>query len=82
MHFDDDGSHFLQLAAPIARYGRALRVTMDGVGVAHHWGDLMAKQTSYGAFEGNAIRPYIFAPISTTGLSTALSHSSSFDPSS
>lgn len=40
---------------------------MDGLRVAYLWGDFMLKLTSDGMRVGDAVRPYVFAPIATTG---------------
>lgn len=73
MRFDDDGSHFHQPIAPFGRCGRGLKVKMDGLEVDSVWGGSMTKTTSDGVQVGETLRPYIFAPIDTTGLSTTSS---------
>lgn len=46
---------------------------MDGSRVAHRWGGFRREITSDGMHVGDIVRPYTFAPITTTGLSAALS---------
>lgn len=66
LHFDDDGSHLHQFAAPFEAYGRVVRVKMDGPDVDCVWGEFMAKVTSCGMRTGDLVRPYAFSPIDTT----------------
>ena len=68
LHFDDDGSHLYQSPAPPNTYGRTVRIRMDGADVDHIWCRFMEKVSSEGMRRGNIVRPYIFAPIATTGL--------------
>lgn len=44
---------------------------MDGSRVDALWGDFKGKLTSRGLLAGATLRPYTFAPVDTTGLSTA-----------
>jgi len=46
---------------------------MDGLQVACLWGNFKQGVTSDGMRVGDVIRPYIFAPIDTTGLFVASS---------
>ncbi|KAF9646401.1 hypothetical protein BDM02DRAFT_3188875 [Thelephora ganbajun] len=66
LHFDDDGSHYLEQTIPFGHYGRSIKVKMDGQQVENLWGDSMKKLRSVGVYVGDIVRPYIFAPITTT----------------
>ena len=72
LHFDDDGSYYAGLPPPHYS-GRVIDIKMDGSRVACFWGDLKQKATSDGMRVGDAVRPYTFAPIDTTGLVVASS---------
>ena len=72
LHFDDDGSNYPVHAAPDS-YGRAVDIKIDGSRVALLWGTFKRKITSDGLATDDTVRPYIFAPIDTTGPSAALS---------
>ena len=70
LHFDDDGSH---LTTPSTPYGRSLKITIDGLGVDNLWSDPRRKQSSHEVSVGDTVRPYVLAPIDTTGLPIPLS---------
>ena len=67
LHFDDDGSHYSGFAAPFDCYGRAVDIKVDGSRVANRWGSFKREITSDGMHVGDIVRPYVFAPIETTG---------------
>lgn len=67
LRFDDDGSHCSGLAAPLDYYGRMVDIKVDGSRVATCWGSFRREIKSDGMYVGDTIRPYIFAPIETTG---------------
>jgi hypothetical protein len=69
LHFDDDGSHSSEHTTPDKGYGRTIVAKMDGSLVSCLWGDFKEKITSEGMPDGDIIRPYLFAPINTTGSS-------------
>ena len=46
---------------------------MDGPDVDCLWGEFMDRLISRGMRTGDILRPYVFAPIDTTGSPTALS---------
>jgi len=46
---------------------------MDGIRVKNLWGNFKEKSQSDGIRVGDHIRPYIFAPVETTGLSVTSS---------
>ena len=73
LHFDDDGSHFSGLDNPSRDDGRKISVKMDGTQVKKLWGGFKEKLISDGMRVGDRIRPYIFAPVETTGLSVTSS---------
>jgi hypothetical protein len=73
LHFDDDGSYSSGQATPFGSYGRSVTIRADGQHVESVWGGVMQKLTSDGMRDGDIVRPYIFAPIDTTGPSTASS---------
>lgn len=73
LHFDDDGTHYHGLAAPFDCYGRTVDIKVDGSRVANRWGSFRRAITSDGMHVGDIVRPYVFAPIETTGPSATLS---------
>lgn len=54
-------------------HGRSINIKMDGQKVESVWGSVKKKITSDGMPDGDIVRPYVFAPIDTTGSSAVLS---------
>lgn len=80
LHFDDDGSHYSGSAAPFDYYGRAVDIKVDGSRVASRWGSFGREITSDGMHVGDILRPYVFAPIETTGPSVTFLCCDPFNP--
>lgn len=73
LHFDDDGSYSSGQATTSGSYGRSISIKIDGQKVENVWGSVEREIKSDGMPDGDIVRPYIFAPIATTGSSAALS---------
>ena len=71
LHFDDDGSHCSGNSDPFHNHGRTINIGMDGLQAASVWGDFGEEIRSNGAYTGDFMRSYVFAPVDTTGLSVA-----------